>query len=80
MLHVGLAPAREEARGLASLNRNGHNLKRLRAEFLLRIAANDNNGRQAAYLQFPCGIFRFSVYRLRSHKSARKHLTQSTGI
>lgn len=55
-------------------------LRGLRADFLLRIAANDNNGRQAAYLQVPLRYLDYSVYRLRSHKSARKHLTQSTGI
>ena len=55
-------------------------LNGLRADFLLRIAANDNNGRQAAYLQVPLRYFDYSMYRRRSHKSARKHLTQSTGI
>ena len=54
-------------------------VKGLRADFLLRIAANENNGRRAAYLQVPLRYFGFPVYRRRSLKSARKHLTQSIG-
>jgi hypothetical protein len=54
--------------------------KSLRADFLLRIAANDNNGRHAAYRQFFVGILVYPGYRMRSHKSARKRLTQGIGI
>ena len=36
-------------------------------------------GRLLTY-RFPCGISGFPVYRLRSLKSARKHLTQSTAV
>ena len=54
--------------------------KGLRADFLLRIAANDKNGRHAAYFRFLCGTSDYLSTTLHSLKSARKHLTQSTGF
>ena len=49
-------------------------LSGLRADFLLRIAANDDNGSRAA-TSGSLRYFGLFEYRLRSHKSARKHLT-----
>lgn len=56
MLHV----ENNARRGLAQSEGIRHTLSRLRADFLLRIAANDNNGRQAAYLQVPLRYFGIS--------------------
>ena len=55
-------------------------LRGLRADFLLRIAANDNNGRHAAYSQAPLRYLHVLLYRIISHKSARKHLIQDTAV